>query len=251
MSNKAVVKKILEHPDKEELLSKLLLQIDPKDIAEWLDAKYQTVGEKKFVLGEKALKTFRDDYLDIYNLVQEDLALTKASSSDPSMEMSETIQNLPAYKEILVKTANQELDIRTSLKVLANAIETRMSQVFDQIQEDPTMINTRVDNLLINYAELFGNLLEKYYKFTETTEVAQVNNNITVQVFDKHMVVFYEIIREAIAELNLENSMKFMEIISSKLENVKMSEKDALAPAPIRLAEAQVLNEQIMQRLDE
>jgi hypothetical protein len=59
------------------------------------------------------------------------------------------------------------IDIRRIVKNLCIAVETRLSQVFDEIQEDPRNINTKIDRLLIEYAEVLGNILEKYYKFTE------------------------------------------------------------------------------------
>jgi len=38
--NKNALKKILEHPDKDEIISKLVIGITPKDIHDWLSAKY-------------------------------------------------------------------------------------------------------------------------------------------------------------------------------------------------------------------
>ena len=38
--NKNALKKILEHPDKDELIAKLVLDYAPKEIHEWLAGKY-------------------------------------------------------------------------------------------------------------------------------------------------------------------------------------------------------------------
>ena len=248
MSVKATVKKIMEHPDQSEILSKLLIQIDPKEVFEWLESKYSNVNEKKFVISEKSLKDFADNYLDIYSMVQEDLAKVKSSSED---DLNLTIQNSPAYRDILLKTAGQELDIRDSLKNLARAIETRMGQVFDVIQEDPSSINTRVDNVLIKCAEVFGNLLEKYYKFTEAPENNITQNNITLNIVDKQISVVHDTVRETMAQMDLETSMRFMELYSNNIAKMKMAEKDEVQTPASRMIEAQILSEEISKKLEE
>src|SRR5690349_7267763 len=133
--NKPTYKKIIEHPDKDEIIGKLACGFSSKDVHDWLKAKYTNVNESKFVLGEKIIKSFQDNHLDIYNYIYEDLAKTKMAVANPSDDPLElAVQNNPAYKSIMIKTANQELDIRQTIKSLAVAIETRLSQVFDEIQ---------------------------------------------------------------------------------------------------------------------
>lgn len=250
--NKTALKKILEHPDKEEIISKLIIGIPPKDINEWLSSKYTNVSELKFVIAEKSIKSFQDNYLDIYNTIQQDLAKTKlAVSNSTEKELELTINNLPAYKSVMLKTANEELDIRLIVKRLCVAIETRLSQVFDEIQEDPRNINTRVDRLLLDYGETLGNLLEKYYKFTEAPPDTIVQNNITLQAVDQHITVFHDVIKEVLSQMDNESSLYFMEIFSQKMAKLKPPSPSEVIGTDIRLAEAKVLNETITKKLNE
>jgi len=69
-NNTVVVKKVLDHVDREELISKLVLDYAPKDIHDWLASKYTSVAEAKFVLSERAIKQFKENYLDVYSLIQ-------------------------------------------------------------------------------------------------------------------------------------------------------------------------------------
>lgn len=249
--NKPTYKKILEHPDKEEIIAKLVCGIPAKDVHDWLKAKYTNVNETKFVIGDKVIKSFQDNYLDIYNDIYNDLAKTKtavALSEEDSLELA--VQNNPAYKSIMIKTATDELDIRQTVKGLARAIETRLAQVFDQIEEDPRNINTRIDRLLIDYAELFGNILEKYYKFTEAPANQIVNNNITLQVVDQHISVFHDVIKEVLSQMDLETSLYFMEVFTEKMNKLKIPDKD-FPNTEVRLAEAKLLNETINKKINE
>lgn len=249
--NKAALKKILEHPDKEELISKLIIGVSPKDINEWLKYKYTNVSESKFVLSEKSIKTFQDTYLDVYNIIQEDLIKTKSAIAvSKEDELQLTVQNLPAYKNIMLKTANEELDIRRIVKNLCIAVETRLSQVFDEIQEDPRNINTKVDRLLIEYAEVLGNILEKYYKFTEAPSEQVVHHNVTLQVVDQHISVFHDVIKDVLSQMDLETSLYFMEVFNEKMAKLKMPDKQDSPNSEMRLAEAKLLNETINKKIN-
>lgn len=249
--NKNALKKILDHPDRDEIISKLVIGIPPKDIFDWLQAKYTNVSEVKFVIAEKSIKSFQTNYLDIYKTIQEDLSKTKtAIATNTQEDLSLNINNLPAYKNILLQTANEELDIRKTVKQLSFAIESRLSQVFDAIQEDPRNINTRVDRLLIEYAELFANILEKYYKFTEAPADVTMQHNVTVQVMDQHISVFYDAIKEVLAQMDLESSLYFMELFNEKINKLKQAPEKEIAPTEVRLAEAKLLQETINKKLN-
>lgn len=248
--NKNALKKILEHPDKDEIISKLIMGKPAEEIYEWLKHKYTNVSENKFVIAEKSIKSFKDNYLDLYSIIQEDLVKTKsaiANNTEDNVQLS--IKNLPAYKDMLLQTANEELDIRRIIKKLCLAIETRVSQVFDEIQADPNNINTKVDRLLIDYAEVLGNILEKCYKFTESPTSQIVQNNVTLQFVDQHISVFHDVIKEVLSQMDLETSLYFMEIFNERMSKLKAPNKEIIS-SEMRLAEAKLLNETINKKIN-
>lgn len=249
--NKNALSKIISHPDKDELISKLVIGISSKDIYDWLASKYTNPNEKKFILSEKSIKSFKDNYLDIYSLIQSDLANTKiavANNNEDDLELA--VRNLPAYKNILIKTANEELDIRTIIKKLCAAIELRFSQVFDEIQSEPDKINTKIDRLLIDYTEVLGNILEKYYKFTEAPADNVIQHNVTLQVVDQHITVFHDVIKKVLSQMDLETSLYFMEVFHDEMHKLKQPEKAIPLSSDIRLAEAKLLNETINNKIN-
>jgi hypothetical protein len=250
--SKPSMKRILEHPDKDEFISKLVMGFSPKDVHDWLSSKYTNVSESKFVIAEKSIKSFQDNYLDIYSIIQEDIAKTKLAVNKSTEDQLEfAVNNSQAYKDIMLKTAGQELDIRKTIKSLCVAIETRLAQVFDEIQEDPRNINTRIDRLLIEYTEVLGNILEKYYKFTESPADQVVQHNVTLQVVDQHITVFHDVIKEVLSQMDLETSLYFMEVFNDKMAKLKPPSERAIIPTEVRLAEAKLLNENISKKLNE
>jgi len=150
----------------------------------------------------------------------------------------------------MLKSAGEELDIRQVIKRMVIGLESRFSQVFDEIQEDPRNINTKVDRLMIEYAEVLGNLLEKCYKFTEVPVGQVINNNVTLQVVDQHISVFHDVIKDVLSQMDLETSFYFMEVFNEKMAKLKMPNKEDAPTSEMRLAEAKLLNETINKKIN-
>jgi len=249
--NKNALQKIFEHPDKDEIISKLIIGISSKDIHDWLKSKYSGVSQTKFVIGEKSLNSFKDNYLDIYNLIQNDILKTKQNKSQNLEEdIDLAIRNNNTYKSKLLEIADKEIDVRKIISNLCVAIETRLAQVFDEIQQDPRNINTRVDRLLIEYAEVLGSILEKYYKFTEAPANQLIQNNITLHVVDQHISVFHDVIKDILSHMDLETSLYFMDIFNKKMEKLKQPDKNTIN-TDMKLAEVHLLNETINKKINE
>lgn len=250
--NKNVLTKILEHPDRDEIISKLVIGISSQDVHDWLEAKYTNPGEKKFVISIKNINNFQDDYLDIYNMIREDLSKTKhALATNTEDEIILSVQNNPTYKSKMISAASDEVDVRKIIANMCAAVETRLAQVFDQIQEDPRNINTKIDRLLIDYTEVLGNILEKYYKFTEEPANQVVQHNVTLQVVDQHISVFHDVIKEVLSQMDLETSLYFMEVFNEKMAKLKAPTEKEVVTSEMRLVEAKLLNETINKKINE
>lgn len=250
--NKTALKKILDHPDKDEIINKLVVGIPAKDLHEWLAAKYSNVSESKFVISEKSIKSFQDNYLDIYSLIQEDLAKTKSAiATNTEEQLDLVVKSNPVYKDALVKMANNELDIRQLIGTLAINLETRVAQIFDTIQEDPRNVNTRVERLLREYADTLGGLLDKYHKFTEVPANSIIQHNVTLQVVDQHISVFHDVIKEILSQMDQDAANYFMEVFNEKMSKLKMPEPSDVPTTEMKLAEVKLLNETINKKINE
>lgn len=247
--NKNALKKILEHPDKDEIITKLVLDFPTKDIHEWLKGKYTSVGDAKFVIPEKNIKTFKDSYLDVYSMIRDDMAKTKqALATTTEAELS--VQNNPTYQAKMNELASKELDVRQIVTRMCTVLEIRFGQLIDSIQDDPANINTKHERITLEYGELLGNLLEKYYKFTESPADINIQHNVTVQMVDQHISVLHDVIREVLSQMDLESSMLFMELFSEKMAKLKAPSLDPGLNTDMKVAEAKLLNETINKKLN-
>lgn len=250
--SKQVVNKILYHPDKDEIIAKLVLGISEKDINEWLSDKYSSLNENKFKISEANLKAFKEKYLDIYNTIREDLLKTQQMiKSNVEEDLSLAIKNNATYKNILIKTAENELDIKKMLATMIVAIETRAAQIFDEIQSDPKTINTRNDRILIEYFDSLGAAIEKHAKYVLNTPDQVIQHNVTVQHIDQHVHVLQDAIRETLADMDVETSLRFLEIFNEKMSRLKPPQEQKILPAEARLNEVKLLNEEINRKLSE
>jgi hypothetical protein len=251
--SKVAVEKILKHPDKDELIGKLILGISSKDINEWLAVKYSSISDKNLIISESYLKKFKDSYLDVYTLIREDIEeAKKAVAASTEDQLSLSVKGNSSYKKMMLQLATKEIDIRSMVANLIIAIETRLAQVFDEIQEDPKNINSRVDRILIEYAETLGGLLEKYYKFTESPADLTIQHNVTLHAVDKHIEVFQNVIKEVLSQIDLESSMFFMEKLNEEMSKLKAPNMtpDVIPNTDVKLAEVKLLNETINKKLN-
>jgi hypothetical protein len=250
--NKPTYKKILEHPDKDEIISKLVIGQAPSDINDWLKTKYTNVSESKLIISEKTLKSFQNTYLDFYTDIQQDISKTKTALATNTIDSIElAIKSNPTYQDTILQLSSKELDVEVMMGRMALAVETRMGQIYDLIQEDPRNINTKTERLWVELVETAGGLLDKYYKWKESQSTQVIQHNVTLQVVDQHISVFHDVIREVLSQMDLETSLYFMEVFKDKMTKLKMSEVEDHPTTEMKLAEAQLLNETINKKINE
>lgn len=247
--SKNVAFKILEHPDKDEIISKLLAGVSVADIHEGLAAKYVNVGENKFILSEKVISSFQKDYLDVYAAIQEDLSKTKMQKLTPEEELKLEVQGNPTYRKTLEKYLESELDIKVMVKRVLATIETRIEQMYDLIQEDPR--NIKIDRTLIEWFNTLISLLEKYDQIQNgNLENINIQNNINIQVLDEHINVVYKVIKEILSRLDYDTSLAFIDMFNEEMQKIKPEAEKAVLPVESRLAEAHIVSQTISAKLN-
>jgi hypothetical protein len=243
-----IAKRILNHCDKDEIISKLLANIPPSEIAESLAARYNPETEKQFILSENYIKKFQSEYLDIYTVIKDDLYKTKQNQIVPSEALQQEIQGAPAYHKALEKYANDEVDIKSMVKKMVVNVETRVSQMYDIIQSDPE--NFKNERVLIEYFNTLASILEKYDTMLNgSPDQINIQNNINIQVVDDHINVVFNIIKEILSKLDYDTSLLFIEMFNSEMSKLKSTNQPIL-PAGERLAELKVLEETVGKKVE-
>jgi hypothetical protein len=230
--------KILAHPDKDEIISKLVNGVKTKDVSDWLKLKYPNNDQAHLKLSSKMLKEFVDNNLDLYNTLKNDVADVKAGNKQDK-KIAESLLNNKTYKERLNQLADDDIDIKRIMNEVIFLIRERIEQYFDKVQENPG--NLKPDYGLIKWFEVLLNATEKFDKIVNKAPDQVIQHNITMQAMDQHTAIFQDVIREVLAELDSEAAFLFMDKIREKLEKLSPPEAEKPFTQEKRLAEAKIL----------
>jgi hypothetical protein len=250
MKKEKLAETILNHPDRETIISKLIAGVSCAEITEWLSSAYTNPEEEIFVLSEKTISLFKDNYLNFYSIMKEDLAKlnTKKQSISPSEELHNELDNNLTYKNALEKYANSELDIRVIGKRVAAAAEARLEQFYDAVQLD--VLNLKYDRTLIEWFNTMLAICERFNDIqTGNIEQTNIQNNINITVVDTHINAVYSIIKEILTMLDYDTSLIFIEMFNQKMSELKLPTED-IAPIEDRLQDAHLLENTISVKLN-
>ena len=230
--------KILSHPDKDEIISKLVTGIKPRDVSDWLKLKYSDKEQGHLRVSSKILQDFVENNLDLYNVLQNDISGVKQNKK----EISDSLKNNKTYQERIVEIADKELDIKRLLIETGHIIRQRVEQVFDKIQENPQ--NFKPDYTLIKWLETLLNFTDRYQKIVNEAPDTVVQHNINIQLVEQHTIMLQDAIRETMAEIDSDMSFRFLEKLNSKMATLKSPEAQILSQDQ-KMLEAQVISSKI------
>jgi hypothetical protein len=215
---KNIALQVLEHPEKEEILNKLIIGLSPKDIHEWLAALFSNPAEKSLIISEKNLNKFKDEYLDMYSIIKEDL--TKVSTAlTAGSEVQSELQGSPNYQKSLERYLKDEIDIKLEAKKLLAMVSTRAEQIFFATQKDTE--NTRPDYVLIQYLNTLAAVLEKLDTIVNGNSTVNIQNNVNIQLLDTHINTVYNIIKEILSKLDYETSLEFISLFNERMKAIE------------------------------
>ena len=215
---------IQQHPDVEEIVDKLLNGTDPKSISDWLKLKYTEDSESHLLVSIKLLKEFQEsEYLNYYDQAKQDLAKVK-NKGVINKKLALSIQNNKTYQERLNEAVDEEINVIKELKALKLLLFSRVEQVFDKIQEDPTIINSKNDYVLTKYTEQYMSLIEKIDKIVNNRPDQVIQHNYVVQYIEQYQSVIQQAIMETLKEIDSEASFLFMEKLGEKMTSLKVPE---------------------------
>lgn len=231
--------KLLSHPDKDEIISKLVSGVPPKTVSEWLRLKYNSKEHSHLRLSVQNLREFVNNNLDLYNQVQKDVLAVANGQKAPPKPIAESLRNNKTYKERLNEIADNELNINKTLSDVIYIIKVRAEQVFDKIQENPS--NIKPDYALIKWFEILFNAIEKYDKIVNKSPDQVIQHNISIQMVDNYAAIFQDTIREVVSMVDPDTGLLIMEKISDRLSQLKEPVQETLSQDK-RLAQAQIIS---------
>jgi len=236
---------ILQHPDCEEILSKIFTGTSPKQINQWLKQKYPTKEQKHLHITIKMLTVFvNSEYTNYYDQVAKDVSAVKHGGSIDK-NIADSLVNNKTYQARINEIAESNLDLKKMMIETITIIRARAEQVFDKIQNHTGNIG-KGDYALIKWFELLFNAFEKYDKHVNNAPDQIIHHNITIQAVEEHTALFQDVIRKTLAQIDPDASMLFMEIFTDELRKMKPPKKDTESTFNDTLADVKLLQETVI-----
>ena len=207
--------KLVSHPEKQKIISKLLSGDPPKTISEYLKAKYDT--DTSMHLSINLLTEFKTKWLDKPQFIDKIVKDQQAGKLDK--KIADSLMNNKTWQERVIDRVDSEIDLKQKIRDTLVRVEARAEQVFDAIQQNPT--NVKLDYVMIKYFEILSDMIEKADKIINERPDTLIQNNISIQMVEQHSVALQEAIREALREFSPEDASKFMEILAKHLNKMK------------------------------
>lgn len=209
--------KLLDHPEHQKIIDKLLSGETPKEVSQYLKLKYDKPDENHLRLSASLLSEFQSKWMDagdfISNLVKDE------KSGKLDKQIAKSLLNNESWKERIEKLADDEIDIKKKIVQLNHVLEARAEQIFDKIQENPG--STKLDYVLTKYFELYMNLIEKIDKIVNGTPDQRIEHTYTVQMVEDHSIAFQEAIKRVLQRLDPEMTSIFMDTLYEEMEKMR------------------------------
>jgi hypothetical protein len=222
--------KILDHPEKTTIISKLVTGESPKVVSKYLKDKYPKPDEGHLRLPATLLQEFHDTYSDHHGAVKK--IVSRHTQNKLDQKIADSLLDTRAWRERVIEGVNKEINYLEKLDSVLTILETRAEQIFDMIQSDPE--NTRTDYVFTKYMELLMLAIEKGDKIRNDRPDIRVEHTYTVQMVEQQSVAFQEAIRRVLERLGPEYSAIFMQLLTEEMK--KMSAKNIdTTPTPKQL----------------
>ena len=252
-----MLRRIKDHPDIDEIVSKLSTEVSPKDVAAWLSNRYENKGD--LCISEDSLSTFKNIYLDFFAIVQEDKkkvkeeedkriekALKSKSSDDLEEALDTIVKKNRTYKDVVLNTIKEEYNIKKQIVVSLKIIESRIEAIYDKIINNEE-ISVAQERLLLDFMDRMGTYIDRYSKIIDNKPDITVQNNVSIEILSKHVTVFQEIIKDTIASFDVGTAMEIAKRLNENISRMKplMDTNNQ----ELIVEEAKILSEQVQTRL--
>lgn len=211
-------KKVLAHPDHEEIIKKFLNGESVKDVRAWLLKKYPK--KKRLWVSYATLQNFRKDNLNIDGEILENIKEAKKLQDleQQDLKIKSVLSNSNAYQDKLNEIVSEKLDTNRKLLEMMALIGSRIEYYFNSVVKDPDLRN---DKMLMELLNTQRGLVQDWKKYVEGVADKKIEHNININVVNEQVTVLKNIVFEVLQELDPSLILVFVEKINSRLTDIR------------------------------
>ncbi len=210
--------KVLNHPDKQEIISKLLDGSSVKEIEAWLKKKYPRT--KRLHVSYMTLQKFRAENLNLKGDVLEDIKnrRTEVTKESAEAEAKMVVASSSSYRQKIEEIANSNLDVSKRLLEMDALINSRIEFYFNLLQQGGSI---REDKIFIEYINTMKSIMQDWKKYIEGFADKKIEHNININVVNEYAQALKSSVMEVLKELDPELTFKFINLLDNKLRQME------------------------------
>jgi hypothetical protein len=213
--------KILQHPDKEEIIAQLVNGTPVRDVAEFLRLKYTGADNAHLRVSFSTIQNFKKSYLDIDGQVARDVreAAQDAISRQRLEDGQEVVAETSAYRKKINEIVDGKLDVQRELLKIFTLLDSRIEHFYNLLSnyEFP---NAREERVFQGYIDQLIKLVESYKKYVEGYSES-VEHNININVMNDQINVVREAVRKSLEDTSPDLAIKFMDNLNKNMKTLE------------------------------
>ena len=206
-------KKVLNHPDKEDMIKRLLGGDSVKEVERWLKEKYPR--SKRLHVSYMPLQKFRAEHLNLKGDVLGDIKNRRTELDKEALE-AETkmvIHNSSAYQQKIEEIAEGKLDVSKRLLEMDSLINSRLEFYYNLLENGGTL---REDKIFIEYINTMKGLMQDWKKYVEGVADKRIEHNININVVNEQARILKETVIDVLSEISPELITVFVERLDTR-----------------------------------
>ena len=210
-------KKVLNHPEKEEIIKKLLSGDSVKEVERWLKKKHPRT--KRLHISYMTLQKFRSEHLNLKGEVLEDIKDKRHEVDKESKEAEAKmlIKASSSYIQKIEEIAESELDVSKRLLEMDALINSRIEYYFNLLQTGGTI---REDKVFIEYINTMKSIMQDWKKYIEGYADKKIEHNININVVNEHAKILKEAVLDILQEINPDLISVFVNKLEYKMKSL-------------------------------
>ena len=217
--------KILNHPDRNQIITKLSTGESSRNICDWLKEKY--ASNKDNQVSAASLDAFRREYLNLHGTILEDIKfkLRDNEKEELNTKIESAVKRNKTYQQKLEELVDDQIDWRKKLVQFLNVVEARFAQLYDKTQSNPD--NYKPDYVMIQWMNTLLKIVEEIRK-VEGAPDQVIQHNVTVQAIDEQAAVFQQAIQKTLGELDLHTASILIDKLNNNIEKLQQTKTSML-----------------------
>jgi transposase len=215
--------KILNHPDKEEIIKWLKVDgTSVREVEKRLAQRYPKKNQNHLRVSFSTIQSFKKNYLNLEGKALQDIKeaskLTRKWAK--KQEALDSLAETDAYKQALMKAVESEIDTRQEIAKVFAIIDARMEVLFNKASE-VDFIDKDVEKFLLDYLKQLSAVIDQHKKYEEGYR-EQVDINVNVNVMTEQIQVMREAVRETLADVDPALTLTFMGKLNEKMRRLSV-----------------------------